>query len=56
MLKLIALAACVIGFVLLGPKALAEFRQVWSRTGTVPSPPSPNGKDTGEKPESNIAA
>ena len=53
MLKFIALAACVMGFVLLGPKALAEFRQEWSRTGTVPSP---DGKDTGEKPASGIAA
>ena len=56
MLKLITLAACVIGFVFLGPKALAEFRQVWPRTGTGPNPPSPDGKDTGEKPQSGIAA
>ena len=53
MLKLITLAACVIGFVFLGPKALAEFRQVWPRTRTVPSP---DGKDTGDKPQSGIAA
>ena len=53
MLKLITLAACVIGFVFLGPKALAEFRQVWPRTRTVPSS---DGNDTGDKPESGIAA
>ena len=51
MLKIITLAACVIGFVFLGPKALAEFRQA----GTRPAP-NPDGKDTGEKPESGIAA
>ena len=51
MLKLITLAACVIGFVFLGPKALAEFRG--SGTGTVPNP---DRKDRGQKPESGIAA
>lgn len=34
MLKLITLAACVIGFVFLGPKALADFRQARPRTKT----------------------
>ena len=53
MLKLITLAACVIGFIFIGPKALADFRQVWPRTRPAPSP---NGKDAGEKPESGIAA
>ena len=51
MLKLITLAACVIGFVFIGPKALAEFRQVWPGTRTVPSPDG-----TGDKPQSGIAA
>jgi hypothetical protein len=36
MLKVITLAACVIGFFFLGPKALAEFRQSHPRTGTSP--------------------
>ena len=53
MLKLITLAACVIGFIFIGPKALADFRQVWPRNRPAPSP---TGKDTGEKPESGIAA
>jgi hypothetical protein len=53
MLKLITLAACVIGFVFIGPKALAEFRQVWPGTRTVPGP---DGGDTGDKPQSGIAA
>jgi hypothetical protein len=49
MLKLIALAACVIGFVVLGPKALAEFREAGagSRTRTG---------DRDKKPESSVAA
>jgi hypothetical protein len=46
MLKLITLAVCVIGFVFIGPKALAEFRQ-----------PRPRLNDNaGNKPESGIAA
>jgi hypothetical protein len=34
MLKILALAACVIGFVFLGPKALAEYRRALPRTRT----------------------
>ena len=55
MLKIITLAACVIGFVFLGPKALAEFREVWSGTRTSPNPDR-DSKNRGEKPESGIAA
>jgi hypothetical protein len=52
MLKLIALAACVIGFVVVGPKALAEFREAraGSRTRTG------DGGDGDKKPESSVAA
>ena len=55
MLKLITLAACVIGFVFIGPKALAEFRQArhQRRTATMG-----NGdhKDPTDKPQSDVAA
>lgn len=34
MLKIIALAACVLGFVFLTPKALAEFRRARPRSRT----------------------
>jgi hypothetical protein len=34
MLKVITLAACVLGFLFLGPKALAEFRHARPRTRT----------------------
>jgi hypothetical protein len=50
MLKLITLAACVIGFFFLGPKALAEFRQAHRLRDNT------EGKDTSEKPQSNVAA
>lgn len=53
MLKLIALAACVIGFVFLGPKALAEFREAGSRSR---SGGDGKGTDSGHKPESSVAA
>jgi len=39
MLKLITLAACVIGFFFLGPKALAEFRQARLTSQAQVSPP-----------------
>ena len=55
MLKLITLAACVIGFVFLGPKALAEFRQARPRSRTRLSNNVEN-KDTPEKPSSSAAA
>ena len=55
MLKLITLAACVIGFFVLGPKALAEFRQARSRTRTRLSDNAKN-KDTPDKPSSSAAA
>jgi hypothetical protein len=51
MLKIIALLACVIGFVFLGPKALAEFRQ-----GRPRLTEDGEGKNAGEKPQSNVAA
>jgi hypothetical protein len=55
MLKIITLLACVIGFVFLGPKALAEFRQARppkrrSSTGNG------EGKDAADKPQSDVAA
>lgn len=50
MLKLITLAVCVIGFVFLGPKALAEFRHSYPRTRI---PRNPEGSD---KPAPGIAA
>jgi hypothetical protein len=52
MLKFITLAVCVIGFVFLGPKALAEFRHAHPRTRIPPSD-SPQGKDN---PTPGIAA
>jgi hypothetical protein len=55
MLKLITLAACVIGFFFLGPKALAEFRQARPRTRTRLSDNAEN-KDTPDKPSSSVAA
>ena len=50
MLKFITLAACVIGFYFLGPKALAEFRQAHRLSDNA------KGKDSSEKPQSNVAA
>ena len=50
MLKVITLAACVIGFVFLGPKALAEFRRPNPQKDTAE-----NGR-TGDKPTSGVAA
>lgn len=55
MLKVIALAACVIGFIFLGPKAVAEFRRANPRT-RIPSSDSPERTDAGDKPESGVAA
>jgi hypothetical protein len=55
MLKMIALAACVIGFVFLGPKALAEFRQAVPRNRTG-SGGNDDGSDSGNKPQSTAAA
>ena len=55
MLKLITLAVCVIGFVFLGPKALAEFRQARLQTGT-PLSNDAESKDSGDKPKSSAAA
>jgi len=55
MLKLITLAACVIGFVFLGPKALAEFRQVRPRTRT-PLNDKSEKSNTEDKPGSDVAA
>ena len=52
MLKLITLAVCVIGFVFLGPKALAEFRHAYPRTRI---PPGDNPKGT-DKPTPGVAA
>jgi hypothetical protein len=56
MLKLIALAVCVIGFFFLGPKALAEFRQARPRTASSPSSDSAEGKDTPDEPKPGVAA
>ena len=55
MLKLITLAACVIGFFFLGPKALAEFRQVRPRIRTRLSDNTEN-KGSPDKPSSSAAA
>ncbi|HKY71169.1 MAG TPA: hypothetical protein VJL88_04570 [Nitrospira sp.] len=56
MLKLITLAACVIGFVFLGPKALAEFRQA----GRATPPPDPGdiekNRNTHDTPKPGVAA
>jgi hypothetical protein len=54
-LKMIALLACVIGFVFLGPKAVAEFLRARPRTHT---PLSGNADSTkaGDKPGSDVAA
>ena len=55
MLKLITLVVCVIGFIFLGPKALAEFRQARPRTRTGLTG---NGetKETGDEPKPGVAA
>ena len=55
MLKLITLAVCVIGFFFLGPKALAEFRQLRPPTRT-PSDSNVEIKDSGGGPKSDVAA
>jgi hypothetical protein len=55
MLKLIALAACVIGFFFIGPKALAEFRQIRPRTRAPLNETSEN-TNTEAKPGSDVAA
>jgi len=52
MLKLITLAVCVIGFVFLGPKAWAEFRQARPQPRTRVSHNAEN-KDTPKKPRSS---
>ncbi len=52
MLKLITLAACVIGFVFLGPKAWAEFRQARPQPRTRVSNNAEN-KDTPKKSRSS---
>jgi hypothetical protein len=55
MLKIITLLACVIGFVFLGPKALAEFRQFRQQART-PSTGNGEGEAAREKPQSDVAA
>ncbi|HKT33767.1 MAG TPA: hypothetical protein VJR03_02970 [Nitrospira sp.] len=55
MLKLLTLAVCVIGFVFLGPKALAEFRQTRSRTRTAAGG-NAEIKASDDKPGSDVAA
>lgn len=55
MLKLIALAACVVGFVFLGPKALAEFRYAHPRTPPRPSDNDEN-RNTDDAPKPGVAA
>ena len=55
MLKLLALAVCVIGFVFLGPKALAEFRRAHPRNRASLSGHD-EGKEAGDKPGSSAAA
>ena len=57
MLKLITLIVCVIGFVFLGPKALAEFRQVRPRTRRgLTDNGRTKDKDTGDEPKPGVAA
>ena len=55
MLKLITLAACVIGFVFIGPKALAEFRHAFPKSRT-PSSGNAQGKNLLDKPKPSAAA
>ena len=55
MLKLITLAACIIGFVFLGPKALADFRQARPRNRT-PLKDKSEKNNTEDKPGSDVAA
>ena len=55
MLKLITLAACVIGFVFIGPKALAEFRQARYQRRAA-STGNGDQKDPTDKPHSDVAA
>jgi hypothetical protein len=52
MLKLFTLAACVIAFVFLGPKAWAEFRQARPQPRTRVSNNAEH-KDTPKKPRSS---
>ena len=54
-LKALALAACVIGFVFLGPKALAEFRRAHPRTRPRLTDTTESAR-TGDKPQSDVAA
>jgi hypothetical protein len=55
MLQLIALAACVVGYVFLGPKALAEFRHAFQKSRTSSSN-APEGKALPDKPKPSAAA
>jgi hypothetical protein len=55
MLKLITLAACVVGFVLLGPKALAEFRRTRLQARAGMNDNAQN-HGTADKPKSSKAA
>jgi hypothetical protein len=53
MLKAIALVACIIGFVFIGPKALAEFRRTRPRNDaphSLGNPGDPEGLQPSKRP------
>jgi len=57
MLKIITLIACVIGFVFLGPKALAEFRQTGRSSRRLREKPERTAiEEKLDKPQSDVAA
>jgi hypothetical protein len=56
MLKLITLAACVVGFVFLVPKALAEFRRAGPATHPPGSGDIEENKNTDDTPKPGVAA
>jgi hypothetical protein len=55
-LKAIALAACVVGFVFIAPKALADFRRARPRTDGPVSDTTEKRTGTEDTPRGGIAA
>ncbi len=56
MLKLLSLAACIIGFILVGPKALAEFRRARPRNDAPPHPVAKPDDSEGQQKTKRQAA
>jgi hypothetical protein len=55
MLKIIALLACIIGFVFVGPKAVAEFRRSRPRNGSQPTDKPTDPKDKQQSSTRRVA-